>query len=165
MVQTISNSELDGIAIECNKDVAIFIPLSLIIDWKSSYGLNKLEATMPQIVSAINAVGLLPSEGQHYVPEIRRNFYHHISENDFFQSHLGKYVQCAVLVGREIRPAKFFQGSGTIWDEKSPARLEDIKCTEQKSGDGNPIVNVKVGYRGIPIMVTKSVSELLQLLY
>jgi hypothetical protein len=90
---------------------------------------------------------------------------HRIREDRFFQSALGGYIQCAVLVGCEISAKKFFEGSDAIWDGGSLMTWIDIKCAEHKSRHGHPIVTVKAAYRGLPIAVSKSVAELPQLFF
>lgn len=148
-----------------SNDKPIFVPLLITNDWASAYGKHDLIATLPQIDSAINAIESLRSEGQHELHQISETLRHHIREDKFFQSALGGYIQCAVLVGHEISAKKFFEGSDAIWDGGSPMKLIDIKCAEHRSRHGHPIVTVKVAYRGLPIEVSKSVAELPQLFF
>jgi len=134
-------------------------------DWESAYGKPDLIATLPQIDSAINAIESLRLEGHHGLHQISEMLRYHVREGKFFASALGGYIQCAVLVGHEINPKKFFEGSDARWDGKSPMILIDINCAEHGSRDGHPIVEVKVVYRGDHITVAKDVTELLKLLY
>lgn len=146
-------------------DAPIFVPGLLTNEWESAYGRHDLIATIPQIDSAINAIDSLRSEGQHGLRQISKTLRLHIREDRFFQSALGGYIQCAVLVGYEISAKKFFQGSDAVWDGRSPMKLIDIKCAEHGSRDGHPIITVKVFYRELPIEVSKSVAELPQLFF
>lgn len=134
-------------------------------DWALAYGKHDLIATLPQIDSAINAIDSLRSKGHHQLHQIRETIRQHIREDRFFQSALGGYIQCAVLVGHEISAKKFFEGSDAIWDGGSPMTLIDIKCEEHRSRHGHPTVTVKVAYRGLPIEVSKIVAELPQLFF
>lgn len=82
---------------------------------------------------------------------------------DVLCSDLGKFVQVAILIGRKVKPNHFFRGTNVQWDKRSLLQVKGIY--EAQYNMGEEFFTVENVYRGDVILVTKTISELLELFY
>ena len=88
-----------------------------------------------------------------------------ISNKEFLRTDLGKFVQIAVLIGREVNPIRFFEGSGARWDGESAVMVKNVDIEDSEDCDGHPFTRLVVSYRGSTLNVVKRIVDLVQLVY
>lgn len=155
----------DGLVLKRYKERDIFIPAFLVDSWVNAHGKEDLFTTVPQITKAIQAIETCSVTGSSKSKQILEIFRQYIPNRAFFATELGKYVQIAVLVGHEIDPNKYLNGSGAIWDERSLMTLMDIALSTEENTWGHRVIQANVSYQGFNACVIKSIAELYQLLY
>jgi len=137
------------------------IPPKIIKNWRTSYGDSDLLITLAQVQNATKAIedlrkirpiDLLPEE-----------LSCRVSNPNFLSSDLGKFVQIAILVGHKVKPARFFSGTKAEWDKKSLLQVKNIY--EAKYNMGEEFFTLEAVYRGDLILVTNTISKLLELFY
>jgi hypothetical protein len=139
----------------------VTIPPKIIESWRTSHGDSDLPVTLAQVRNAARAIedlwkirhiDLLPAE-------LGRR----VSNPHFLSSDLGKFVQVAILIGRKVKPNHFFRGTNVQWDRRSLLQVKGIY--EAQYNMGEEFFTVETVYRGDVILVTKTISELLELFY
>lgn len=94
---------------------------------------------------------------------IRREVCDRISNKEFANSDLGKFVLIAILAGREVDSGKFFHGSNALPPANSSVLIKEVlPKTDQ---NGKLLMSLTVLFDGFHLNVTKSIVDVFSLLY
>jgi hypothetical protein len=135
-------------------------PKTLLDAWKSKYGPEDYGRTITEIIDAVNTVGSSNSLSQ---SAILRKVCDRISNKEFADSDLGKFVLIAILAGREVDSGKFFHGSNALPRANSYVLIKEV--LPKIDQNGNLSISLTVVYEGIQLNVTKLIDDVFSLLY
>ncbi|KAJ5559526.1 hypothetical protein N7513_001925 [Penicillium frequentans] len=148
-------------AIRLHDKTFIGIPQQMIEAWQKAYGNSDAVITLAQIQNVIRVTELTRDiDPMWFIPETLRGS---VSNQNFLASELGKFIQIAMLIGREIKPKYFFTGTNARWDEESLLLVKGIQ--ECRWEAGALWLNLQVVYRKDVFYVMKEVGDLIALLY
>jgi hypothetical protein len=132
----------------------------LLDSWKNKYGPEDYERTITEIIDVVNTVGSSNSLSQSAIP---RKVCDRISNKQFADSDLGKFILITILAGREVDAGKFFHESCALPRAHSCVLIKEV--LPEIDQNKNLVMTLTVVYEGIQLNVSNRIDYVFSLLY
>jgi hypothetical protein len=132
--------------------------------WRNKYGPEDYNRTITEIINVINTVDSLNAPQSLTQSAILREVCNRISNKEFANTDLGKFVLIAILTGREVDSGKFFRGSTASPRANSSVLITEV-LLQTEDRNGYLTMSLTVSFEGFQFNVTKGIVDVFSLLY